>query len=70
VTEQQMMDRYGPVIDGSSKALWGEAAALVRNHFSKHKELASVVKDSPPYTTEKWKLKEEPVKLTLKLRNP
>jgi putative hydrolases of HD superfamily len=53
VTEQQVMDRYGPVIDRGSKALWGEAAALVRNHFSKHKELASVVNHSPPYTTEK-----------------
>jgi hypothetical protein len=30
-----------------------QRVVLVRNHFSKHKELAPVVKDSPPYTTEK-----------------
>jgi putative hydrolases of HD superfamily len=47
VTEQQVMDRYGPVIEGGSKVLWDEAIALVRTHFSECKEPPLVVTDSP-----------------------
>lgn len=34
VTEQQVMDRYGPVIEAGSPLLWQEAKALVRRHFA------------------------------------
>ena len=33
VTEQQVMERYGPTIEAGSPTLWGAAAALVRAHF-------------------------------------
>lgn len=33
VTEQQVMDRYGPVIERGSPRLWQQAAQLVRRHF-------------------------------------
>jgi putative hydrolases of HD superfamily len=33
VTEAQVVERYGPAIRGGSRLLWGEAAALVRQHF-------------------------------------
>ncbi|MBM1172514.1 HD domain-containing protein [Microvirga arabica] len=33
VTEQQVMDRYGPVIEGGSTLLWQVASAMVREHF-------------------------------------
>ncbi|MFZ1989332.1 MAG: HD domain-containing protein [Alphaproteobacteria bacterium] len=35
VTEQQVMERYGPVIRGGAPELWDEARAMVREHFSK-----------------------------------
>ncbi|WP_184222757.1 HD domain-containing protein [Granulicella aggregans] len=35
ITQEQVMQRYGPVIEGASKSLWVEAAALIRRHFSK-----------------------------------
>ena len=38
VTEQQVMDRYGPMIKAGSSVLWEEAALLVRGHFSKRAE--------------------------------
>ena len=34
VTEQQVMDRYGPAIEAGSPALWQEASKLVRQHFA------------------------------------
>lgn len=34
VTEQQVMERYGPVIEAGSPLLWQEAKALVRRHFA------------------------------------
>jgi putative hydrolase of HD superfamily len=33
VTEQQVVERYGPVIDRGSPVLWQEARKLVRRHF-------------------------------------
>ncbi len=35
VTEQQVMERYGPAIEGGSALLWQVASALVRQHFGK-----------------------------------
>ena len=34
VTEQQVMDRYGPTIEAGSPLLWQEASRLVRQHFA------------------------------------
>ena len=34
VTEQQVMDRYGPIIQAGSPLLWQEASRLVRQHFA------------------------------------
>lgn len=34
VTEQQVVERYGPTIKAGSPALWHEASNLVRQHFS------------------------------------
>jgi len=34
VTEQQVIERYGPAIKGGSTALWNAARELVRTHFS------------------------------------
>ena len=34
ITEQQVVDRYGPAIKGGSTALWDAARDLVRTHFS------------------------------------
>ena len=34
VTEQQVVERYGPAIKGGSTALWNAARELVRTHFS------------------------------------
>ncbi|RYD30128.1 MAG: HD domain-containing protein [Verrucomicrobiaceae bacterium] len=42
VTEQQVMDRYGPVIEKGSPVLWQEAAKRVRQYF------LSVEKSDPP----------------------
>ena len=36
VTEAQVVDRYGPVIERGSPLLWREARALVREHFQGH----------------------------------
>jgi len=36
VTEQQVMERYGPAIEGGSDVLWQVASTLVRQHFAKH----------------------------------
>jgi putative hydrolase of HD superfamily len=34
VTEVQVEERYGPVISGGSKSLWGHASKLVKTHFN------------------------------------
>lgn len=34
VTEQQVMDRYGPTIEAGAPLLWQEAFRLVRQHFA------------------------------------
>jgi len=34
VTEQQVMDRYGPTIEAGAPLLWQEALRLVRQHFA------------------------------------
>jgi putative hydrolase of HD superfamily len=34
VTEQQVMERYGPIIERGSPALWREAVERVRRHFA------------------------------------
>ncbi len=34
VTEQQVMDRYGPTIEAGSALLWQEVSKLVRQHFA------------------------------------
>ncbi len=34
VTEQQVMNRYGPTIEAGSPLLWQEASRLVRQHFA------------------------------------
>ncbi|MFC7694774.1 HD domain-containing protein [Paeniroseomonas aquatica] len=34
VTEQQVLERYGPTIERGSPELWQEARKLVRQHFS------------------------------------
>lgn len=34
VTEQQVMERYGPTIEAGSPLLWQEASRLVRQHFA------------------------------------
>jgi putative hydrolases of HD superfamily len=34
VTEQQVLERYGPTIERGSPALWDEAIKLVRQHFA------------------------------------
>jgi putative hydrolases of HD superfamily len=34
VTEQQVIERYGPAIKGGSTTLWNAARELVRTHFS------------------------------------
>ncbi len=33
VTEQQVLERYGPTIQRGSPALWHEAQELIRQHF-------------------------------------
>ena len=35
VTEQQIMERYGPTIEAGSPLLWQEASRLVRQHFAR-----------------------------------
>jgi putative hydrolase of HD superfamily len=35
VSEQQVMERYGPAIEGGSALLWQVASTLVRQHFGK-----------------------------------
>ncbi len=35
VSEQQVMERYGPTIEGGSALLWQVASSLVRQHFDK-----------------------------------
>ena len=34
VTEQQVMEQYGPTIEAGSPLLWQEASRLVRQHFA------------------------------------
>lgn len=34
VTEQQVLDRYGPAIKAASPLLWQEASRLVQQHFA------------------------------------
>ncbi|MBX3527991.1 MAG: HD domain-containing protein [Rhodoblastus sp.] len=36
VTEQQVLERYGPTIERGSPALWREAQKLIRQHFGSH----------------------------------
>jgi len=38
VTEQQVLERYGPTIERGSPELWQEARKLVRQHFSARAE--------------------------------
>lgn len=40
VTEQQVMDRYGPTIEAGSPLLWQEASRLIRQHFAGRTEAA------------------------------
>ena len=35
VTEQEVMERYGPTIEAGSPLLWQEASRLVRRHFAR-----------------------------------
>jgi putative hydrolase of HD superfamily len=35
VSEQQVLDRYGPAIEGGSRLLWQVASTLVRQHFGR-----------------------------------
>jgi putative hydrolase of HD superfamily len=35
ISEQQVMERYGPAIEGGSAILWQVASTLVRHHFGK-----------------------------------
>ena len=35
VTEQQVLDRYGPVIEAASPLLWQKASRLVRQCFAR-----------------------------------
>jgi putative hydrolases of HD superfamily len=35
ISEQQVMERYGPAIEGGSALLWQVASTLVRQHFGK-----------------------------------
>jgi putative hydrolases of HD superfamily len=37
VTESQVMERYGPAIEGGSPRLWQEAVRLVQRHFNDQK---------------------------------
>jgi putative hydrolase of HD superfamily len=37
VTEEQVMQRYGPAIEGGSPLLWKEASALVRQFFASYR---------------------------------
>jgi putative hydrolase of HD superfamily len=39
VTEQQVLDRYGPTIEGGSPLLWQEARERVRQYFQQHTRL-------------------------------
>jgi putative hydrolases of HD superfamily len=39
VTEQQVIERYGPTIERGSPALWDEAKRLVRQYFAERKLL-------------------------------
>jgi putative hydrolase of HD superfamily len=38
VTEQQVIERYGPTIDTGSHVLWQEARRLVRRHFAEQEK--------------------------------
>ena len=42
VTEQQVIERYGPTIEGGSFALWQEASKLVRQYFAGQEKVQSV----------------------------
>jgi putative hydrolase of HD superfamily len=37
VSYEQVVERYGPVIEGGAEKLWGEAKDLVRGHFERAK---------------------------------
>lgn len=40
VTEQQVLERYGPTIERGSPALWDEARKLVRQYFAEREQAA------------------------------
>jgi putative hydrolases of HD superfamily len=40
VTEQQVLERYGPTIEDGSPALWEEAKKLIRQYFAKRTQAA------------------------------
>jgi putative hydrolase of HD superfamily len=50
ITEEQVIERYGPTIEGGSPMLWQEAIKLVRRHFAKQRsQMLGEVGDDKDY---------------------
>jgi putative hydrolases of HD superfamily len=50
ITEEQVIERYGPAIEGGSPMLWQEAIKLVRRHFAKQRsQILGEVGDDKDY---------------------